>query len=161
MILRIAFTLFLAAVGSTAGAQTIYKSIMPDGRIIYGNSPAKGAATVESIQPVLPPAGEAGTSAPAPETASAARPERTVDTREAQWREVEAELRAAQAALDKAKANAEAGVAPLPGEMVGNADNRFVRPREEYLARQQQLADKVKEAQARLDAAFAARNALR
>jgi hypothetical protein len=36
-----------------------------------------------------------------------------------------------------------------------------VRPSEAYFARQRDLADKVKEAQAKLDAAIAARNALR
>jgi hypothetical protein len=44
--------------------------------------------------------------------------------------------------------------------MVGNAGGG-VRPSEAYFARQQQLADDVKQAQARVDEAVAARNALR
>ena len=158
MITRAALFVLLTAVASGAAAQTIYKSVMPDGRVVYGSSPAKGASTIESIQPSLPPAGESRAPANQPAESNA---DRTANSLNARWNAVEKELRESQTALAVAKANAEAGTAPLPGEMVGNADNGFVRPRPEYLQRQQELADKVKEAQARVDAAFGARNALR
>ncbi len=159
MIQRITLIAVFAVFTTGAAAQTIFKSVMPDGRIVYGSAPAKGAATIESIQPTLPPPGESRPVAPSP--AVETKTEQPANTLDAKWNAVEKELREAQSALARAKANAEAGAAPIAGEMVGNADNAFVRPRPEYIERQRELADKVKEAQNRLDEAFAARNALR
>ena len=161
MIRRLPMIVLFALAAGGAAAQTIYKSVMPDGKITYGNAPVKGAATVESIQPTLPPPTEGGTAPNARETAEARTAERAPSTLDDKWKVVEQEIRDAQAALAAAKANAEAGVAPIAGEMVGNAGNPFVRPSEAYSARQKQLADRVREAQARVDEAFAARNALR
>ena len=56
--------LILAIFASSAGAQTVYKSIMPDGRIIYGEKPAEGAKKVETIE--TPPA-KTGTTVITPE----------------------------------------------------------------------------------------------
>jgi len=161
MILRTTLIVLLALAASGAAAQTIYKSVMPDGRIIYGNAPAKGAANIEQIQLTLPPPVEGATSATPQAPPDANQSDRAPASRDAKWSTAEEEIRDAQAALSQAQANAKAGVAPIPGEMIGNANNSFVRPSEAYFARQQQLADKVKEAQARVDQALAARNALR
>jgi hypothetical protein len=78
----------------------------------------------------------------------------------ADWAKAAQDVRSAENALSAAKLAQQSGVAPLPGEMVGNAGGG-VRPSEAYFARQQQLADDVKQAQARVDEAVAARNALR
>lgn len=158
MKLRSAVLVLLALAAAPAAAQTVYKSIMPDGSIVYGNGPAKGAAKVETItveRPVV-------TDSPAtvsPEEARRVREDRRGE--DAGWGKAAEEIRNAEEALSAAKLAQQSGVAPEPGEMIGNANNSFVRPSEAYFARQRDLADKVKEAQAKLDAAIAARNALR
>ena len=48
--LSLAATLALAALGAQA-ADLIYKSTMPDGRVIYGESPWPGAKRVDKVQP--------------------------------------------------------------------------------------------------------------
>ena len=40
-----------ALLAQSAVAQTVYKSTMPDGRVIFGYQPAEGAAKVESSRP--------------------------------------------------------------------------------------------------------------
>src|SRR5881396_3918782 len=45
-----------------AAAQVLYKSIMPDGRIVYGDKPAPGAAKVIESRPDTSNAGLGGTS---------------------------------------------------------------------------------------------------
>lgn len=41
--MRLALFLFLSALCATAHAQTIYRSVMPDGKIVFGDKPAPGA----------------------------------------------------------------------------------------------------------------------
>ena len=48
--LSLAATLAVAALGAQA-AELIYKSTMPDGRVIYGESPWPGAKRVDKVQP--------------------------------------------------------------------------------------------------------------
>ena len=157
MKLRSAVLVLLALAAAPAAAQTVYKSIMPDGSIVYGNGPAKGAAKVETItveRPVV-------TDSPAtvsPEEARRVREDRRGE--DAAWAKAAEELRNAEDALNAAKLAQESGIAPLPGEMIGHQGGG-VRPSEAYFARQRELADNVKNAQARVDAAIAARNALR
>jgi hypothetical protein len=148
--------LFVLA-AAPAAAQTVYKSIMPDGSIVYGNGPVKGAAKVEPIT-VQPPVVTDSPAAPSPEAAQRVREDLRSD--EAALAKATQEIRSAEEALSAAKLAQQSGVAPVPGEMVGNARGG-VRPSEAYFARQQQLADDVKKAQVRVDAAIAARNALR
>src|SRR6185295_5558079 len=40
-----------AAMALSAAAQGLFKSTMPDGRVVYGDKPAAGAAKVEEITP--------------------------------------------------------------------------------------------------------------
>jgi hypothetical protein len=161
MKLHSAVFMLLALAAANVAAQTVFKSIMPDGSIVYGNGPAKGAAKVETII-VQPPVVMDSPAPSSPATAAAAgrvREERRNE--DAAWAKAADDLRSAEEALSAAKLAQQAGVAPVPGEMIGNANNGFVRPTEAYFARQRELADQVKAAQARVDAAIAARNALR
>jgi Domain of unknown function (DUF4124) len=148
----------LALAAVHAGAQTVYKSVMPDGSVVYGNGPVKGATKVEPIT-VEPPVVTDSPAAPNPDAARRVREDRRSE--DAAWAKAGDEIRSAEEALSAAKLAQQSGVAPLPGEMIGNAGNSFVRPSDAYFARQQQLADDVKKAQTKLDAAIAARNALR
>jgi hypothetical protein len=154
----LAALVLLACATGGAAAQTVYKSVMPDGSVVYGNGPVKGAAKVEpiTVQPTVVTDSPATVS---PETASRVR--ENLREENADWTKAAQEVRSAEDALSAAKLAQQAGVAPVPGEMIGNAGNSFVRPSDAYFARQQQLADAVTKAQARLDAAVAARNALR
>jgi len=47
---------------AAAAAQVLYKSILPDGRIVYGDKPAPGAAKIIERQPDPSTAGLGGTS---------------------------------------------------------------------------------------------------
>lgn len=158
MKLRSAMLVLFAFATAPATAQTVFKSIMPDGSIVYGNGPAKGAAKVEPIKVEPPVVMDSPPAAPSPEAARRVREELRGD--DAAWGKATQDVRSAEEALSAAKLAQQSGVAPLPGEMVGNAGGG-VRPSEAYFARQQQLADDVKKAQAAVDAAIAARNALR
>jgi hypothetical protein len=152
MMRRLPLIVLLAVAAGGAAAETIYKSVLPDGRISYGSAPAKGATKVEPITVDTAPVSDS----PAPVSPDAARRVREDLRREnVDWAKTNEAIRSAESALSAAK------LAQQAGEMIGNAGNGFVRPSEAYLARQQQLADDVKQAQARLDAAVAARNALR
>jgi len=154
---RFATLVLLACTAASAAAQTVYKSVMPDGSIVYGNSAVKGATKVEPIT-VQPPVVTDSPARVSPETAQRTREE--LRNENAEWAKATADVRSAEDALSAAKLAEQSGVAPLPGEMIGNARGG-ARPSEAYFARQQQLADEVKKAQARLDAAISARNALR
>jgi hypothetical protein len=157
---RNALIVVFALAATNVAAETVYKSIMPDGSIVYGSSPAKGAVKIEPIS-VEPPLVTDSPAATSPETAAEAsrlRDDRRND--EAAWAKATEEIRSAEDALDAAKVAQQSGIEPLPGEMMGIAGGG-ARPSEAYFARQRALADKVKEAQARVDAAVSARNALR
>ena len=50
LVLRVAAGAVCALLLLPAVAQTLYKSIMPDGRVVYGDKPVRGAAKVEESQ---------------------------------------------------------------------------------------------------------------
>ncbi len=130
--------------------QRIYRSVMPDGRIIYGDKPAPGAAKTEPVQlPALnsmPPVQGNGDAATQP-------PPQPID-------EANVEIANAQQALNQAKAALETGREPLPDERIGKVGGG-TRLTDAYEARIKTLEDAVTAAQQQLDAALAGRNALR
>ncbi len=142
----------LAALG--AGAQTLYRSTMPDGRVVLGDRPMPGARTVEEIQ------APGGNVAPAPAPPAAkARPAGTKPpamTLEA----ADAELREARQALEKAREAQSKGKEPLEGERLGLAKGGS-RLSDAYWARQKALADAVTQAERRVEAAQTKLNARR
>jgi len=146
--------LMLVAVFSLAGAsvlaQTVYKSTMRDGKVVYGESPAPGAVKVETMKP---PPRNAGVR---PLTSDEAARLQT-QTQEAQEKKAAAvgtgsqDYGEAQKALRDAESALEAGREPLPGERIGTAGGKS-RLNEDYFARQRQLEQAVEEARARLEA---------
>lgn len=151
--MKIFCALLLSVVALTAVAQTsppVYRSTMPDGRIIYGDKPAPGAAKSEQVQ--LPPL---NTIPPVEAGGEQAAPPAPQPTDEA-----DAEIANAQQALQQAKAALDAGREPLPGERIGKVGGG-TRLTDDYFQRVQGLEDAVTAAQQRLDAAIAARNSLR
>jgi Domain of unknown function (DUF4124) len=131
--------MLLAVLSLQAGAQTLYKSTLPDGRVVYGDKPDPAAVKSEPIKPdtakigVVPPS--------ARETATLNELERARLKREAG----ESSTRTAQEALQKAEAAREAGKEPLPGERLGTASGAS-RLTDDYWKRQKKLEEAVESA---------------
>lgn len=144
-ILLIAFALAAAA----AHAQGVFRSTMPDGRIIYGDKPAPGAKESKEVtlQPniALPPAPQA---APAP------------SPQQKDFDKADADVKKAQQELDRARAALAAGGEPQEGERIGTKSGAS-RLNDSYNQRIKSLEDAVVAAQARLDDALTRRNAAR
>jgi hypothetical protein len=137
-------TFMLAAASATA--QTVFKSTMPDGKVVYGEKPVAGAKKVDKIDP--PPA-QTGTTTITPQEkaraeqsskpafgAAAANPGRARDD--------------AQKALQDAEAAREAGKEPLPGERQGLKGGGS-RLNDAYQERQKSLDDAVEAARKRVN----------
>jgi hypothetical protein len=141
------FAIVTAALMSTAPAwaQVIYKSTMPDGRIIYGEKAAPGAKKVEEIIPQTGKTGVGGGATPA-EKEQLQQHENARKKDEARQQDI----REAEQALQNAEAARLAGKEPLPGERQGTAGGAS-RLDESYFERQKALDDAVKAARKRLD----------
>jgi hypothetical protein len=106
-------SLLLAALAHPAAAETLWKSTMPDGRVIYGDRPAPGAVKSEE-QKV-----DTSTTGVAPPTA---RESKVLKQMEADRKKREAagsRLQSAEKALSDAEAVRERGREPLEGERLG------------------------------------------
>jgi len=125
-------------------AQIIYKSTMPDGRVIYGAEPTPGAKRVETIKPKTDTTGVRPVG-PADEKALQQR-----ETQRGQQTTRETELQQAEQAVRDAEAAQAAGKEPLPGERQGTAGGAS-RLTDEYWERQKTLAAAVADARKRLD----------
>lgn len=142
-----AAVLVLALAAAPALSQVIYKSTMPDGRVIYGDAPVPGAIKSEptnvpkssGVTPVAPTQEQPGAEARRQERQSAAKA-------------AHAELQAAEQALASAQAARQAGREPLEGERQGTAGGGN-RLSDTYFQRQQALETAVEQAQQRVEAA--------
>jgi Domain of unknown function (DUF4124) len=131
-------------------AQTVFKSTMPDGRIVYGEKPAPGAVRVETLEPLPPKSGIQGLTAE--EKARAGQIDRRRTGASAGASPGEHEFDEARRQLQQAEAAREAGKEPLPGERIGIAGGGS-RLTEAYHARQKGLDDAVDAARKRVSAA--------
>ena len=131
--------------GVSGWAQNIYRSTMPDGRVIFGDKPASGAVRVEPIDTSSRPANTAPLGSMNAEAAQ--QNEQRRQQRAAHQRDI----REAEEALRTAKAAQTAGKEPLPGERLGNV-NGTSRLTEEYWERQNVLKADVAKARKRLNA---------
>ena len=153
--MRVPAFLLLFALLAPAAAQTVYRYVTPDGRTIFSDQPVPGAKLQGTVTPPAPPAGPTGpvegrrvppvTDAPA------------ADNRAQRLRAATQEVEAATQALAQARTRLETGKEPLPGERTGTAGGGS-RLNDDYWARQAANEQAVAQAQARLDAATAARN---
>ena len=148
----------------TAAAQVLYKSILPDGRIVYGDKPAPGAAKVVEKRPEPSTAGLSGTSPREVQLLEEFRKARI------QRESAEERVRAAQNALREAEAARDAGKDPLPGERLGIArrgngagtgtgtgPEAGSRLTDAYWERQKKLEDDAEQARRELEAARSGR----
>lgn len=127
-----------------AAAQTLYKSTMPDGSVVYGDKPAPDAAKVEETRPDIQKGGIGGTTPREQETLK--EMEKARQQREAGVSKVQA----AEQALREAEAARAAGKEPLPGERLGTAGGAS-RLSEAYYERQSKLDAAVAKARRELD----------
>ncbi|HEX2826333.1 MAG TPA: DUF4124 domain-containing protein [Burkholderiales bacterium] len=123
-------------------AQTLYKSTMPDGKIVYGEAPVPGAKRVDTIEP--PPAKTGVSAATDAEKARAAQA-----AAKASAGASSPALSDARQALQKAEAARDAGKEPLPGERLGTAGGAS-RLTEAYFERQKALEIGVEVARKRV-----------
>jgi len=149
---KVAFfgSLLLLLGAGAASAQPVFKSTMPDGRVVYGEKPAAGAAKVETIEP---PPSRTGVSGLTPEEKALA--EQLANQRAAAAAAAAASQRNVEQArkqLQQAEAARDAGKEPLPGERIGLAGGGS-RLTEAYAARQKSLEDAVLIARKRLEEA--------
>lgn len=133
-----------AALVQPAMAQTLYKSTLPNGRVIYGDRPAPGAVKVEESKPDTSNKGIGGTSPTERNTV------RTLEQAREQREGGQDSVRSADQALKDAEAARLAGKEPLPGERIGTAGGAS-RLNESYFERQRSLDAAVEKARADLE----------
>ena len=139
----------LVAVPNASARATIYKSVMSDGRVIYGEQPQTGARTVEKSVVNVNDTGVQPISREAVEGANqrASKRSQVLD-------EVSREVQAAEVDLRVAENEREAGREPLPGERLGIVGPGIgTRLTEEYFQRQQMLEERVEHARQRREKA--------
>jgi hypothetical protein len=127
-------------------AQTLYKSTLPDGSVVYGDKPAPDAVKVEETRPDVSKGGIGGTT-----------PREQEALKEFEKARVQREggqdkVTAAEQALRNAEAARAAGKEPLASERIGTAGGAS-RITDDYYARQKKLDDAVEKARRELDQA--------
>lgn len=145
----------LALAAATLQAQDYYyRSVMPNGQVVFGDKPAPGANDTQRVPlragntaaPLAP-------RAPATNAPAAASGPRAVDA-------AADDVRAAQRELDAARAALEAASEPREGERIGTAGGKS-RLNDQYYERIKSQEDRVAAAQKKLDQANAQRNSVR
>jgi hypothetical protein len=148
---------------------TIYRQVMPDGRIVYSDKAVKDAKIDHTITVEPPVTGNLWTTQPGPRPNIPPKVERTQivkapslspEEKKKIADQAESNVIRAEMLLEDAKRKQEDGVAPLPGERSGN-ENGTSRLNDAYMARQQELANAVHYAEANLERARAQQAALR
>ncbi|MBI1989555.1 MAG: DUF4124 domain-containing protein [Betaproteobacteria bacterium] len=146
--MRLSLLLIALALAATAAqGQAVYRSVMPDGSIVYGDKPAPGAKEAKEVS--LPPPNIAKPP-PAKPSAPATTP------RQPASESPDDQVRNAERDLQKAKAALEAGREPQPGERIGTAGGAS-RLTDAYFERIKALENAIVGAQKKLDDALAQR----
>ena len=146
--------LLLAGASALAAADTIYK-YERDGRMVYSDSPVKGAKLIERIDlPAPPPPVQAPRAEPRGGMSELA------ETRAAELNAADEQIKEAARVLKEAEARQQQGIEPLPGERLGKVGGGS-RLAPSYFNRQQDNAADVDSARANLDEAYRLRNQVR
>ena len=142
---RIGAILVIALAAHLAFAQTtLYKSTLPDGRIVYGEKPAAGAVKVEEMKADT---SKKGVIPPSSRELEAAR---QAGFAKARGEASGTALRAAEEKVKQAEAELVAGKEPQPGERTGTAGGGS-RLNDSYWERQKKLEQSVDQARAELE----------
>lgn len=148
---------FLVFAGPAAA--DLYRWVDGAGRVSYGDRPPASAARLETRDD-LREERLATDAVPVPRESTPEAVRGRVRERLAALDAAQDALVQAQRDLERARLAQEAGVEPRPGERLGlRGGGSRLAPA--YFERQQHLEDDVRRAQARLDAAVAAKNTLR
>jgi hypothetical protein len=144
--------LALALLAQFAAAQTLYKSTLPDGKVIYSDKPAPGAVKVEESKPDTSKKGIAPSTSPVVSREAAALKQMEQDRMKRE--EAANKVPAAEKALRDAEAAREAGREPLGTERQGtvSGNQRFT---DAYWERQKKLENAVELARRNLELARA------
>ena len=129
-----------------AVAQTLYKSTMPDGSVVYGDKPAPDAVKVDETRPDIKKGGIGGTT---PREQEALK---EFEKGRLQREGGQDKVTAAEQALRNAEAARAAGKEPLASERIGTAGGAS-RITDDYYARQKKLDDAVEQARRDLEQA--------
>lgn len=155
------------AIAPLVAFATIYKVRMPDGTILFTDSPPAGAKIIEERQPLPPAPPRPPATAPAPGTTVPRAADKPVSaspqsgsTATQNIDAAMAEISDAERELAVARRKLETGREPLPGERLGTATGRS-RLSPQYESRIAGLEREVATAEARVKRAYDARNALR
>ena len=148
--------------GGELWAQTLYKSIRPDGSVEYSSTPSRDAVRIETYEKV--PASPEDAARAASQRAEEQRRLRQFEERERRREQAldkaDAELNSALDALRTAQQRLKDGIEPQAGEQTGTVRG-ITRRNDAYFERTQRLSQEVSDAQRRLERAYAARNAVR
>lgn len=134
----------ILASSAASAAQTLYKSTMPDGKVIYGDKPVPGAAKVEEQKPDTSKAG-IQTIQPGDKAAL-----KKIEQDRTKTQGTDARLAAAEKALRDAEEALVKGEEPLPGERTGTAGGKS-QLNELYWKRQEKLKNDVDRARLNLE----------
>ena len=130
--------------GAAIGAQVLYKSTMPDGKVIYGDKPVPGAVKVEEQKPDTSKGGIQTTQPGDKGTLKQMEQERLKRER------AHDQVSAAEKALRDAEEALAKGDEPLPGERTGTA-GKGSQLNEAYWTRQEKLKSDIERARANLE----------
>ena len=144
--MRFVLIVLISSISATAQAQTIFRSVMPDGRVVFGDKPAPGA---KESKPLATRPTNVSTPGPTSGSGPTAR-QQALDA-------ATDEMLAAQQNLDRARAALESGREPLPEERVGMKGGGM-RTTEAYDQRMKLLEQDVQTAQKQLSDAQTKRN---
>ncbi len=152
--MRLGMLLIALALAATAAqGQAVFRSVMPDGSIVYGDKPAPGAKETKEVS-LPPPNISKPPPAPPKKSAPATAPgQPAADSADDQ-------VKSAERDLQKAKAALEAGREPQPGERIGTAGGTS-RLTDAYFERIKSLENAVAGAQKKLNDALAQRSGAR
>ena len=149
--------LFLATLAPLVAADTVYKYQRPDGKVIYSDSPVKGAKLIGQFELVpLPASAAPARGEPRPSAGAGG-----ADSRARALESADARIKAADQALKDAQERQQQAVEPQPGERLGIEGGKFSRLTPEYFARQRAAEEEVDAARSELDQAYRARNQAR
>lgn len=152
-----------------SAATTIYRQVMPDGRIVYSDKVVKGGKLDHTITVAPPLKGNLWTTESGSRPAIPPQIERTeikkvapppASGKKKTLDEAGSDVIRAEMLLEDAKARQAAGIEPLPGERTGTSFGGS-RLNDAYNARQRLLAKEVAYAEATLKKAIAERDNLR
>ena len=134
----------LALAASNVAAQKMFKSVMPDGRVIYSEKPQPGAKSVDTIE--APPS-QSGVSVVTPQEKQ--RADQLKRQSAIQAKGDATALGEARKQLQQAEAARDAAAVQKEGDRIGTAKGGS-RLTEDYLARQKQAEANVEAARKRV-----------